>query len=184
MGVSGCRWTFLVTALATGCGGGAASRPPEAPQRAAPCGPAKEADAGASVQVTMELTPDRACGGRGNLACDAAEFCDHASDQPCTRPGASGVCRPRPSVCGDFWEPVCGCDGRPYRNACAANLAGTEIAAEGQCLSAGATHPDPPGPPGDTHPPPGPPGDTHLPPGPPGDTHPDRNLATSLPFQG
>lgn len=134
---------LVAAAWLVACGRGATSRPPEAPPQASPCAPVKEADASSPIHVTVELLPDRECDGVEGLGCAAGEFCDHPAGDPCTRPGSTGVCRPRPIVCGDFWEPVCGCDGRPYRNACTANSAGTEIAGEGQCVSAdGDTHPD------------------------------------------
>jgi hypothetical protein len=47
--------------------------------------------------------------------------------------GGRGSCVTRPDVCPDHREPVCGCDGRTYGNACAALAAGVNVAARGEC---------------------------------------------------
>jgi hypothetical protein len=44
-----------------------------------------------------------------------------------------GTCLPRPEVCPDHVEQVCGCDGKTYDNACDALAAGVSVAARGAC---------------------------------------------------
>jgi len=73
--------------------------------------------------------------------CPKPEGC--ASNDDCTDaqvcfklPGgcaARGACLPRPDVCPDVVEQVCGCDGKTYPNACAALAAGASVAARGAC---------------------------------------------------
>ena len=43
----------------------------------------------------------------------------------------AGECEPQPEVCTQIFDPVCGCDGEIYSNACFANMAGTNVANEG-----------------------------------------------------
>lgn len=101
------------------------------------------------------------CGGRastGNCWCDDlcqwyGDCCDNAEnlcqnnhciddaecgdDFYCERPGTScthwGECTPRPEVCAEVYDPVCGCDDVTYDNECEAQMAGTSVASEGPC---------------------------------------------------
>lgn len=77
-----------------------------------------------------------ACGGfriAGSPDCDAGLFCQHQPGALCGAADAPGECVLIPEVCADVYDPVCGCDGRTYGNACeaAANLAG--ILERGPC---------------------------------------------------
>ena len=72
------------------------------------------------------------CGGIAGIQCDRA-------DQFCMLPPGScccdfmGVCVTPPDACLDVWDPVCGCDGQTYGNACEATMAGMSIAHPGAC---------------------------------------------------
>jgi len=48
----------------------------------------------------------------------------------------TGVCVPRPEACPDVWDPVCGCDGVTYPNACEAARAGMSVDYPGVCMTA------------------------------------------------
>lgn len=64
-----------------------------------------------------------------NVDCLDTEFCVKV-------PGdcdGEGICETRPTVCPFVLEPVCGCDGVTYGNACEAARAGVSIAFPGTC---------------------------------------------------
>jgi len=64
-----------------------------------------------------------------NRQCLADEFCLHA---PADCRGF-GECQPMPMGCPGVFDPVCGCDGRTYDNACKAASAGVSPAHLGPC---------------------------------------------------
>jgi hypothetical protein len=65
--------------------------------------------------------------------CRADELCSFSLGDGCGQTGSTGFCQARPVVCAGTFDPVCGCDGRSYENACSALSSGISIAQRGLC---------------------------------------------------
>ena len=73
------------------------------------------------------------CGGIAGLTCDKpGEYCRYP-DGTCQVPDQGGACEPIPQGCPDNVDPVCGCDGVTYSNACDAAANSISIAHDGAC---------------------------------------------------
>jgi len=74
------------------------------------------------------------CGGLGNAHhCAVGEYCHHDLGEICGWADAPGECRRAPEACIALYDPVCGCDGETYSNACRANQAGVSVEHVGPC---------------------------------------------------
>jgi hypothetical protein len=83
-------------------------------------------------------TTSNTCGGEAGISCPTGSYCD--LDSKCGQiVDALGTCKLTGAtvVCGDVYQPVCGCDGRTYSSDCERNRAGALKASSGACAPDG-----------------------------------------------
>jgi hypothetical protein len=76
------------------------------------------------------------CGGITGQGCADGEYCSFPPEAECGAADQTGFCSTQPEFCTLEFNPVCGCDGVTYGNACEAAAAGVSVVSEGECASA------------------------------------------------
>lgn len=119
----------LISLFAMGCAGNPSPSDTESgPQEAAKKQATETNQASESKTEAKEKALGKEC--LYNTQCEEGEFCKRDG---CT---AAGNCAAKPEMCTMDWNPVCGCDGRTYGNACAAAAEGEIVASKGECAGA------------------------------------------------
>lgn len=85
-------------------------------------------DSSSSAAKGGACVQDQDCRSLGDGA-----YCQWSPERICGHLGGMGSCTTRPSACDSESEPVCGCDGMTYENACQAARAGVSVAKREAC---------------------------------------------------
>jgi hypothetical protein len=90
----------------------------------------------AGISVAANGVCGATCGGVTAAKCAANEFCD-LTPGTCGNASPSGACVVPPTSCPEVSSPVCGCDHKTYKSACAATMAKVALFSNGECACGG-----------------------------------------------
>jgi hypothetical protein len=81
------------------------------------------------------------CGGIAGKQCGAGLYCNFRdgtalAPSSCGQADQTGTCSTVPQECPQNSNPVCGCDGKTYDNACKSHTKGVTVAKPGKCSMA------------------------------------------------
>jgi hypothetical protein len=100
----------------------------------APAPPAPETDTAQVQAAANKPAADGAmCGGYPGVQCMEGSYCAIDKGECKVIADVTGKCARKPEVCTQQYQPVCGCNGKTYSNACMAAAAGTSVASDGEC---------------------------------------------------
>jgi hypothetical protein len=92
------------------------------------------ATGGAGAPGSAGAAPtEKMCGGIAGIQCPANQYCMFAPEAHCGAADMSGTCAPKPEMCTQQMDEVCGCDDKTYGNACMAAQAGVSVVMKGAC---------------------------------------------------
>ena len=94
-------------------------------------GDSNDSDGSTSGQTEGEQGNQEVCGGIQGIGCGEDQYCNLGIGNCCC--DFQGTCEEQPEMCTMNYDPVCGCDGTTYGNACQAAAAGISIDREGEC---------------------------------------------------
>ena len=109
----------LVALAAVGCGADASSDP--------------STDQTQTEELRHHHFGPKLCRTADGSECDHDELCLPLLSRACPGPKHIGLCVPKPHMCPNLTDPVCGCDGKTYDNLCEAAASHSAVAHEGAC---------------------------------------------------